>query len=250
MELWSPYGSDLRCANSRHAETGKVITMAPSLTTTPTRRSTTAWHAPRLRLAAIGAAAAFVLGGSVAYTHLQPAVPVSAQTILRQATLALSSPSPSDVVHETSTLYLGPGQSEGTDRQRLLTGPDTMLLQQWAQLRSTGITRRQMTIGTSATGSLIFKALQSGRSLRVYSAVDNSLESVSVPKGQAVTWTTNPLTSADPRALIQAALHGGAPRVRLLPQQTVLGHHVYVVELTYDDQMSYRIVHQTGQAVG
>jgi len=181
-----------------------------------------------LRLAvAVATALGLASGGLSAYLRLQPAEPVSAQSVLRRAAAAMAPVSPDRVVHETSR-YEGLNLGGLTGQQARAAGPVT--IDQWTQFTATGAISRQVTAGASAGGAPLFRALQSGRDAQIYAVAANTVQTGAIPKGQGASWIDNPMGITDLPAFVRAVQQGAFPDVRLLPRTTLNGVPVDVIE--------------------
>jgi hypothetical protein len=175
----------------------------------------------RGRLVSLIAVMALVLSTLVGYLHLQEPSPVSAAAMLRHALTTRPAASPSQVIHETSTLYLN--SPFDLPDQRLFTPPMTLTVDQWTQLTASGAIAQQVTIMTSSSGALIARGLQIGSSEQIYGTLQNAVTSQSVPSDHSYAWLANPLNITNVPALLTAAQTSSSDRLRLLPQQSIGG---------------------------
>lgn len=205
---------------------------ASTLRPWPGHAAATRWS-PRLRLGSLLAALLLALGGAATYVNLHGATPVSAQAILRRAAAALPRALPDQVVHQTSLLYFGPRDNFGLYQKSLVTGPVTVSVDQWTQLDATGAISQQVTTLTNGAGSLLARMLQVGRDVRIYYPGDGTIQSMIASHGHSSYWVDQLPGRADPRQFVLAAAQGLIPNTRLLPQQTLDGAPVDVVEMSY-----------------
>ena len=186
-----------------------------------------------MRLASIAAAVVRALGGAAAYYwRVQAPTPVSAQTVLRHAAAALTPAPPDEVVHVMSTHYYGDHSSFGTGNQTLGSGPITVTIDQLTQYTATGAISQQVAVGTTITGTLLFRMVQTGPMARLYGTRSNIVEEFGMPQNTGFSWADNTFGVA-PQQLVLAARQNALPHVRLLPGQTLDGVTVYVVESSY-----------------
>ena len=199
------------------------------------KRAIASWQM-RLCLASLVAALLLALGSITGYLPLYSPAPVSAQTVLQHAAAALSRTAPDQVLHQTSQLYIGDRTTFGMDPQTTFaSGPITLTVDQWTQFDATGAISRQVTTGTSSTGALVFRILQTGATAQIYSVRENVIETRVVPTRQSIYWVDRPLGMIDLGQLVLAAAHGSIPntKLKLLPQQTLDGATVDVVAITF-----------------
>ncbi len=190
----------------------------------------------RARLVSVAAAVVLALGGSATYyLRVQAPTPVSAQSVLRQAAAALATASPDEVAHVTSTFYYGDNSSFGTGHQTLGSGPITFTVDQLTQYTKTGAISQQVASGTSITGTLLFRMVQTGGMARLYGPGANVLEEFAMPRNSHFSWADNPFGIASPQQFVLAAQQNRLPNVHLLSQQQLDGIAVYVVESSYAD---------------
>ena len=188
-----------------------------------------------LRVAiAVAAALGLASGGLSAYLRLQPAEPVSAQSILRRATAAMAPVSPDKAIHETS-VYDGLDLGQLTGRQGRASGPVT--IDQWTQFTATGAISRQVTTGASTDRIARFRELQTGRDTQLYAVASNTVQTGSIPKGQGASWIDHPVGITDLPAFVRAVQQGAFPDVRLLPRTTLNGVPVDVIENRVVEQL-------------
>lgn len=204
----------------------------------------------RARLVALVATVALATGGIGSYVVLHGTTPVSAQTIMQRAARAYPALTPDQVLHQTSQLYFGARTNFGLDSHTVVaSGPITINVDQWTRFDATGAMAQQTTTGTSSTGGLLFRILQTGNQAQIYDAPTNVLENTAAPTGKSLYWVERLLGDLDLRQLVRAAAQGQIPHLRLLPSQTLNGLPVDVVEMSSHPPTGGRLIFRGGASV-
>jgi len=235
------FGRDLRARLLRQARDIAPVSIERTTTmaamVTPAKGRFGYWpFGLRTRLISIATAVLLILGGDIVLnvSSVRQPTPVSAQTVLRYAVAALTTASPDEVVHVMSTHYYGDHSSFGTGNQTLGSGPITVTIDQLTQYTATGAISQQMAAGTTITGTLLFRMVQTGQLARIYGTRSNIVEEFGIPQNTGFSWADNTFGVA-PQQLVLAARQNALPHVRLLPEQKLDGVTVYVVESSYAD---------------
>ncbi len=246
------FGQDLRARllmQARH-QTAQHNERMPHMATILPRPRTVAfrWPQMRLRVASVAAAVLLALSGVAGYLRWQTPTPVSAQTILRQTAVALQPAELAQVTHDISAVHVvnAPGVSSGVSG---LTAPD-VTVDEWTQRDVRGTIVRQDTMFTDPHGSLLQHTVQNGRTLKIYNAqVRVTTVTIVTPSAPAPNQVIpNPFDTASLRQFVLDAQQGTNKEARVLPQQTLDGAAVYVVQVTHtppsDPQANATTPHQ------
>jgi hypothetical protein len=191
-------------------------------------------HGLRARLISIAAAVALALGGSAAYLlRVQAPTPVSAQTVLRHAAATLNLDGPDQVLHDVSMVHTAsaPGISAGVSG---LTDPD-VVVNRWTQRDAHGMVLRDDILFTNPADVLLQHTVQNGQTLQLYNAqsrttVIMTMTQAAPPQQQVI---PDPFDPASLRQFVLDAQRGVGRGVHLLPQQTLDGAAVYVVQVVH-----------------
>ncbi len=232
------FGQDLRTRllQQAHQQTTPHDERIPRMITTLDRPRTLASRRPpsiRLRVASVAAAVLLALSGLAGYLHWQTPTPVSAQSILRHTAAALHPVAADQVVHDVSTVHVvnAPGMNGGVSG---LTAPD-VTVDEWTQRDAQDEIVRQDTTFTDPAGTLLQHTVQNGQTLKSYDVQTQKTAVTTVtlsipPQNQVI---PNPFDTAALRQFVLDAQGGTNQEASVLPQQTVGGAAVYVVQVNH-----------------
>ncbi len=186
-------------------------------------------------VAPVAAALALALSGLGAYLHWSAPTPVSAQSILRHTSAALSAAGPDQATHDVFAVHTlrTPGlATAGLTAADL--APDTTY-DSWVQRGADGTIVHEAISATDPHGTLLMHVHQDGWTLSVYDAKTGT--TTTTRQNPAVTPLTpvipDPLDADSLRQFIINAQHNANQDVRTLPQQTLDGSLVDVVQVSH-----------------
>ncbi len=185
------------------------------------------WRPTRRWAASLGAALLLAVSGMIGYFRLSPPTPVSAaQLVLRHAAAAFQAVPPDQASHAIYTMTPAP-PSTGV----YLFGTTAAMgtLDTWMQLDANGAVARQATTVYSGTTTMVNRIVQTGQVAMIYDARAGTVITTTAPADDLSSY--HMFNAAGLYSLVQAASQGGAQRARLLPQQTLDGYIVDVVEI-------------------
>jgi hypothetical protein len=189
-----------------------------------------------LRLGSLGMVLVIALGGILGYLRLQPPTQVSAAQLLHRAAQTLAAPLPGDVLHERTSLtahILIPAQGEGA--------PSTYSLstEQWAHFAPDDVIDR-FSLSISDDQGLVDRLILNDRASWSFDPRHNLVThdppytmKLPVPE-DGIIYPKLLMIQPQNVTAIHALLQSAASRdsARLLPQQTLDGRTVDVVEVT------------------
>jgi hypothetical protein len=195
------------------------------------------------RAVSLAAAVLIVLGGVLGYLRVESPTSVSAAQILRRAAVALTDVGPNSVVHEISIVHVGIDSSNAPHAGDLVT-------EQWTQLAPNGNPARVDLHHTIVGGESDERLVADAQGVMwTYDPASKTVYKSSWTPGQPLfqppppsdpmailllaKQTTNaPQDPAAMRALLLAAAKGTALQSRLLPQQSLDGRTMDVIEIS------------------
>ncbi len=188
----------------------------------------------RRRVASVVAAFALALAGLVTYLRWPAPTPVSAQSILRHTVAAFSASDPSQATHDVLAVHTSwtPGTTTGGFTAADLT-PDTTY-DAWVHRDASGAIAREDIRATDVRGTTLLRAVQDGRTLTVYDAKTGTTQ-ITTPDAAAQPHNAlfpDPLDADSLRQFVLAAQQGTDQEAHVLPQQTIDGATVDVVQVT------------------
>lgn len=232
------FRQDLRALLSQQAQqqTAYNTERTPQMETTVSQAHTLAPRRSRplrLRVASIATAVLLALSGVIGYLRWQAPTPVSAQMILRGTAAALRSAAPDQVTHDVSTVHTisAPGISAGVSG---LTNPD-VTVNQWTQRDVHGFIARQDTLFTDPKGTVLQHTVQNGTMIQIYTTQAHytvvMTTTPSLPAQDQV--IPDPFDTASLRQFVLDAQQGTGHDARVLPNQTLDGVTVYVIQVIH-----------------
>ncbi len=189
----------------------------------------------RRRVASVVAAFALALAGLVTYLRWPAPTPVSAQSILRHTAAAFSAAGPDQATHDVfavHTLWTRGLSTAGLTAADL--APDTTY-DSWVQRGADGTIVHEAISATDPHGTLLMHVHQDGWTLSVYDAKTGT---TTVTRQNPAATPLNPVLpdplDADSLRQFVIAAQGDANQdVRALPQQTLDGSLVDVVQVSH-----------------
>jgi len=188
------------------------------------------WRPTRRWAASLGAALVLAVSGVSGYLRLAPPTPVSAaQLVLRHAAAAFQAIPPDQASHAIYTMTPTP-PSTGVYLFGVTAPMGT--LDTWIQLDANGAVAQQATTvysGTATTATMVNRIVQTGQTAMIYDARAGTVMTTTVPADDLSSYHL--FNAAGLYRFVQAAAQDSAQHARLLPQQTIDGHSVDVVEI-------------------
>ncbi len=189
----------------------------------------------RRRVAPVATALALALGGLGAYLHGLAPTPVSAQSILRHTAAAFSAAGPDQATHDVfavHTLWTRGLSTAGLTAADL--APDSTY-DSWVQRDADGAIMHEDIRATDPYGALLMHVVQDGWTLSAYDAKTGT---TTVTRQNPAATPLNPVLpdplDADSLRQFVIAAQGDANQdVRALPQQTLDGSLVDVVQVSH-----------------
>ena len=202
------------------------------------RTGSLSWQPTRRWAASLGAVLVLAVSGVIGYLRLTPPTPVSAaQLVLRHAAAVFRAVPPDQASHAIYTMTPAPPSTSV-----YLFGVTAPMgtLDTWIQLDAGGAVAQQATTiysgtaTTATTATTVNRIVQTGQTAMIYDARAGTVMTTTVPADDLSSYHL--FNAAGLYRFVQAAAQDSAQHARLLPQQTLDGHTVDVVEI---DQPRY-----------